>query len=144
MLAMQMGNLARPLAREQDHLQRRAEMRPERGNLGVAEHPFATGRVVLLNAGTRVRSDDLLSHCPAEDRAGRSENLVRQDGRGDGRDGGLDVRPPDAADVELGPPWQQVPGDERVRLPPALVLLLGVLLDVALGHLLERPPAAQR
>src|SRR4051794_7639879 len=41
----------------------------------------------------------------ADDRAGI--NLVRQDGPSDGRDGGLDVYPPDAADVQLGPPWQQ-------------------------------------
>src|SRR5262249_62400308 len=45
---------------------------------------------------------------------------------------------------ELGPAWQQTPGDEGVRLPPALVALPGVLLDVALGHLLERPPTTQR
>src|SRR5215468_10594079 len=106
-----MGNLARPLASEQDHLQRCSEMRPERSNLGVTEHALAARSGVLLHAEAWVRSDDLLSHSPAEDRAGRGKNLVSQDrGRND-RNGGLDVCPPDAADVELGPPWQQILGD---------------------------------
>ena len=38
----------------------------------------------------------------------------------------------------------KVLSDKRVHLSPTLVPLPGVLLDVAPGHLLERPPAAQR
>src|SRR5262249_49051129 len=128
MLTTQMGDLAWPLTGEQDHLQWDIEVGPEGGNFGVAEHALAADRVVPFHAGARVGSNDLLPHGPAENSAGRGEHLIGQDGRCDGRDGGLDVCPPDVADVELGPPWQQVPGDERLRLPPALVALFGVLL----------------
>src|SRR5262245_60243887 len=139
MLAMKMGNLAWPLAGEQDHPQWRAEMGPERDDLGVTEHALATRRIVLLHAGARVRSDDLLPYRPAEDRAGRSKNLVSQDGGCDGCNGSLDVCPLDAADVQLGPPWQQMRANQVVGLPPALVPLPSVFLDVAGGRLLERP-----
>ena len=144
MRTVQMGNLTWPLSREQDHLQRGAEVGPERGNLSVTEHPLPACGVVPLHAQAWVGSDDFLPHGPAEDCAGRSQNLVRQDGGCDGRDDSLDVCPPDAADVQLGPAWQQVLGDKCIRLPPALVPLAGMLLEVALGYLLERPSATQR
>src|SRR5262245_33929979 len=108
MRVMQMGDFSRPLASEQDHLQWRAEMWPEDGGLGVAQYALATRCVVPLHAGARVCSDDLLPHGPAENHTSGGEHLVRQDGRRDSRDGGLDVCPLDAADVHLGPPWQQV------------------------------------
>ena len=79
-VAMQMGHLARPLSGEQDHLQWRAEVGPERGDLGIAEHPLAAGGVVPLDAGARVRGNDLLPHRPAEDRTRCGKNLVRQHG----------------------------------------------------------------
>src|SRR5262249_32721175 len=108
MFTTQMGNLAWPLTGEQDHLQWDTEVGPEGGNFGVAEDALTADRVVPLHAGARIGSNDLLPHGPTENRAGRGEHLVGQDGRCDGRDGGLDVRSPDAADVEFAPPWQQV------------------------------------
>src|SRR5262245_10761300 len=122
-----MGGFTRSLTRQQDYFQRRRQLWPKHDELSIAEYPFTTSNTMFLYAGARVGGDDFLPHGPAENCASRGENLICQDGRRDRRDGGLDVCSPDAADVELGPPWQQVSGNERVRLAPALVALFGVL-----------------
>src|SRR6476620_7613318 len=100
MMRVQMGDLAWSLASKQYHLEGCAEMGPESDNLGIAQHPLTALGVVPLNAGTRVHRDDVLPHGPTENRPRRSESLVRQNWRGDGSNGCLDIRSLDTGDVQ--------------------------------------------
>src|SRR5258708_3399760 len=118
-------------------------MGPEGDNLSIAQDTFTTRSVIPLHTGAGVCSNDLLPHRPTENCPCRSQDLVGQDRRRDGSDGRLDVRSLDGADIQLGPLWQQIFGDQRLRLPPALVFLSGIFVDVAVGHLFERSPATQ-
>ncbi len=120
------------------------EVGPEHCDLGITKYPFPAGRVVPLDTGAGIRGDDVLPHRPAEDCTRRSQHLVCQDGFCDGRDRGSDIGSPDTADVQFRPSRQEISGDQCIALPPGFILLAGVLLDIAGGHLSEGPPASER
>ena len=64
---MQMGNLTRPLAGEQDHLQWCAKVGPERSDLGVTEHPLAISFTVYRCSENRCEYvDEVAAKEPAE------------------------------------------------------------------------------
>src|SRR6476660_5585917 len=110
-------------------------MRPERGDLGVGEYPFTAFRLIALYADAGVDRDDVLPHAPTEDGTGRGKDLIGEHRFFDRRDDRLDISTSDAADIQSGPPWQQVPCDQGFGLPVALVFLAGVLIDVTFGHI---------
>src|SRR5262249_41006387 len=98
-LAAHVGDLARALTSQQDDSQCRSQMRPERGDLAVAEHALATPGLGALDASAWVVVDDLPLDAELEDGARGGQGLVRHGGGGDISDGGADAGPRDALRV---------------------------------------------
>ena len=75
------GDLAGPLAGEQDQLQRRVEPRPQQLDLGIGEHALAVAGRIAVDAlhGLTVMISCLTAHVKIARR--RGQHLVGDDGR---------------------------------------------------------------
>ena len=70
-LALHGGDLAGPLAGEQDQLQRRVELVPQQRDLGVGQDALAVRGRIAVDQLARVDGEDLLPDRPREDRRRR-------------------------------------------------------------------------
>ena len=125
-------------------LQRATRTRPASSNavqnLGTSQSARTRSRLLVALRSTPRHGLAVTSSSfdrPAEDRRRRGQHLVGQHGRLDPGHHRADVGAGDARRLQLAPSRQQVAPHQGVGLPPGLVLLLGVLLDV-------RGPARRR
>ena len=116
------------------NLQRRIELRPQQLDLGIGQHALAIRGRISVDQLARIDGQDLLPDRPGKDRARRSERLIGDHRRLDPDHHRPDVGASDRRGLELAPARQQMPRDQALGLPPRLVVLLGVQLDVLLAR----------